>query len=123
MHVPWSGQPKASHPPFLHRSFVIGTVGPQPSTVKVSETDRKFVTLAVFVKVPHCPGITSMVATKGTAVPLGTSKKKATGAHVTVPSLSLQVGCGTPKISLAPVADAETNCKSASGGKVSVILT
>src|SRR5215216_6432183 len=49
MHVPWSGQPKAFHPPFLHRSFVAGVVG-QPSTVKVACPVRKL-SLAVLVNV------------------------------------------------------------------------
>ena len=68
MQVPWSGQPKASHPPFLHRSFVAGTVGPQ-LTVKVSEAELPNVmSVAVFLKVPHALGVTLIVASKGSPV-------------------------------------------------------
>ena len=63
MHVPWSGQPKAFHPPFLHRSFVAGVVG-QPSTVKVACPVRKL-SLAVLVNVPHSLVVATMVAVKG----------------------------------------------------------
>lgn len=56
-----------------------GVVSGQPSTVNFSEaggtTSLEFrIMLAVFVKVPHCLGITLMVATKGTAVPSGAAK-------------------------------------------------
>jgi hypothetical protein len=66
---------------------------------------------------PHCVGITSMVATKGASNPRDVFRPNTTGVHVTVPSLSPQVGCGISDAP-SPVADAETN--STPSGKVSV---